>query len=54
MRDEPSRRHMEYGLDFFVIEVGQYIIVYTCEGKQKTIYFVGNPKDYEKWYSTKH
>jgi len=53
MRDEPAGRHLKYGLDFFVIVVGQYRIVYTCEGKQKTIYFVGNHKEYEKWYSAK-
>jgi mRNA-degrading endonuclease RelE of RelBE toxin-antitoxin system len=53
MRDEPVGRHLKYGLDFFVIVVGQYRIVYTCEGKRKTIYFVGNHKEYEKWYSTR-
>ena len=53
MRDEPEGRHMKYGLNFFVIVVGQYRIVYTREGKRKTIYFVGNHKEYEKWYSTR-
>lgn len=53
MRDEPVGRHLGYGLDFFVIEIGQYRMVYTCEGRKKTIYFVGNHKEYEKWYSTR-
>jgi len=48
MREEPAGRHLKYGLDSFVIEIGQYRIVYTCEGKRKTIYFVGNHKEYEK------
>jgi len=53
MREEPSGRHLKYGLGFFVIEVGQYRIVYTFEGNHKTIYFLGDHKEYEKWYSTK-
>jgi len=42
---------MRSGLDFFAEEVGQYRIVFTCEANQKVVYFVGNQKDYEKWYS---
>ncbi|MBU1197135.1 hypothetical protein KJ765_01335 [Candidatus Micrarchaeota archaeon] len=51
MREKPPRRHMRSGLDFFAEEVGQYRIVFTCEANQKVVYFVGNQKDYEKWYS---
>ncbi|MEM3556174.1 MAG: hypothetical protein QXF56_05630 [Candidatus Micrarchaeia archaeon] len=52
MREEPPGRHMKHGLDFFVIDVGQYRIVYTCKGSCKTVYFVGTHKEYERWYST--
>lgn len=52
MRDEPPGRHLCHGLGFFVCEVGQYRVVYTCDGSNKTIFFVGNHKDYERWYAS--
>ena len=51
MRNEPPGRHMQHGFDFFVEEVGQYRLVYACEGERKIIYFVGKHKEYECWYS---
>jgi hypothetical protein len=37
---------------FFVIEVGQYRIAYYCDEKkkEKVIHFVGDHKEYRKWY----
>ena len=44
---------MQFGLPYFVIEVGQYRIVYKYyeEKELKIIYFIGTHKEYEKWYS---
>ncbi|MDO8340312.1 MAG: hypothetical protein Q7T16_06675 [Candidatus Burarchaeum sp.] len=53
MREEPSGRHLQHGVDFFVEEVGQYRIVYRCRENRKLIYFIGKHKDYESWYSSK-
>lgn len=45
-------RHLHSGVDYFVEEVGQYRICYkSFENKKvRRFYFVGNHKDYEKWY----
>ncbi len=51
MREESAGRHMKYGLGFFVEELGQYRIVYACDEDTKIIYFIGDHKEYEKWYS---
>ena len=47
-------RHLGHGVPFFVEEVGGYRIVFTVDeaSKTKKIWFVGNHKQYEKWYST--
>lgn len=50
MRTAQPGRHLKHGLDFFVEEAGQYRVVFTCEENRKEIYFVGNHKEYEKWY----
>jgi mRNA-degrading endonuclease RelE of RelBE toxin-antitoxin system len=44
-------RHLRFGVDFFVEEVGQYRICYKSDEVKKirTFYFVGTHKDYEKW-----
>lgn len=46
----PSR-HLKKGLDFYVSEIGQYMLCYKIneKAKVKTIYFVGDHKEYEKW-----
>ncbi len=51
---EIKTRHMKQGLDFFVLEVGQYRIALKINEQQKTktIYFIGNHKQYEKWYAS--
>lgn len=49
MREEEPGRHLHHGLPYFVEEVGQYRIAYTCHGNEKTVYFAGSHKDYEKW-----
>ena len=40
-------------LNLFVKKVGQYRIVYVKDivEKKKIIYFIGDHKEYEKWYS---
>ena len=44
-------RHLEYGLPYFVEDVGQNRICYieNKENKIRTIYFAGDHKDYDKW-----
>jgi len=46
----PSR-HLKKGLDFHVSEIGQYRLCFKIneKAKVKTIYFVGDHKEYEKW-----
>ena len=51
MRGEPPGRHLKHGLDFFVENAGQYRIVYRIEENEKKVYFVGDHKNYEKWFS---
>jgi hypothetical protein len=43
-------RHMKLGLPYFVVETNQYRITFKQENKKRMIYFVGNHKQYEKWY----
>jgi len=46
----PSR-HLQYGVDYFVKEVGQYRIVFKSDDKTRVrkFYFVGKHKEYEKF-----
>ena len=48
--DIPSR-HLKQGLPYFVVEVGQYRLCFSIDekSKTKTLYFVGDHKEYEKW-----
>ena len=48
-------RHLRFGADFFVEEVGQYRICYKSfeEKKIRRFYFVGDHKEYERWLGTK-
>ena len=48
----PQKRHMKKSARYFVDEVGQYRLVYRIfeEQKEARFYFVGNHKEYEKWY----
>ena len=47
----PSRRFKHAPI--FVEEVGQYRICFKIDelGRSKTFYFVGDHKEYERWYS---
>ncbi len=49
-----SQRHLKFGLQYFVSELGQYRITYKIfESENKIMfYFVGTHKEYEKWYSS--
>ena len=52
LRHEHSSRHLKQA-PIFVEEVGQYRICFKIDEKErmKIFYFVGDHKDYEKWYS---
>jgi mRNA-degrading endonuclease RelE of RelBE toxin-antitoxin system len=49
MKEKPPGRHLRFGADFFVEEMGQYRILYAVDGNLKVIYFAGTHKDYEKY-----
>ncbi len=51
LKIELSARHLKYGLNYFVAEVGQHRICFKAnETKRvKRVYFAGTHKDYEKW-----
>lgn len=48
----PKKRHLKQGVRFFVDEIGQYRILYRVfeDNQEVRFYFVGNHKQYEKWY----
>ena len=48
----PQKRHLQKGAKFFVGEIGQNRIVYRIFEHDKTVkfYFIGDHKEYEKWY----
>lgn len=50
--EHPKKRHLKKNADFFVDEVGQNRIIYRVFESQNLVrfYFVGNHKEYEKWY----
>jgi len=43
-------RRLKEGLPYFVVETGQCRICFREEGNKRTIHFVGNHKQYQKWY----
>ncbi len=51
-QEEQNTRHLKHGIEFYVIEIGQYrcAIKINEQQKTKTIHFIGNHKQYEKWY----
>ena len=53
-RDDFVSRHLKHGVPVFVEEVGQYRIVFKTreDMKQKRVVFIGNHKEYEKWYKS--
>ncbi|MBU2100294.1 type II toxin-antitoxin system RelE/ParE family toxin [Candidatus Micrarchaeota archaeon] len=50
--EHPKKRHLGGGAKYFVDEIGQHRILYMVfEEKQEVrFFFVGNHKEYEKWY----
>ena len=50
--ERPQKRHLVSGAKYFVDEIGQYRILYLIfEEKQEVrFFFIGNHKEYEKWY----
>lgn len=48
----PKKRHLKQGARFFVDEIGQHRILYRIfdEMKEVRFYFVGNHKEYQKWF----
>ena len=53
LSSEHSSRHLKQ-TPVFVEEVGQYRICFRIDEKEKVkiFYFVGDHKDYERWYSS--
>jgi len=51
-RNKTQSRHMRFGLEFYVLEIGQYRVALKISEKKKlkTVWFAGNHKHYEKWY----
>ena len=50
--EHPQKRHLTGNAKFFVTEIGQYRLVYMIfeHNKEVRFFFVGNHKEYEKWY----
>jgi hypothetical protein len=46
-------RHMRFGLPYFVLEINQYRVCFYERECTRTLLFVGNHKEYEKWYLSK-
>ena len=53
--DWSASRHLGHGSPYFVEEAGGFRIAFKLDGerKTKTIAFVGDHKEYERWYSGK-
>ena len=53
-RSDFESRHLHHGSPYFVEEVGGYRIAFEVDEMSltKTIYFVGDHKQYEHWYSS--
>jgi len=49
LKTKDSSRHLKYGLNFFVLESGQYRVCFEQINKKRIIMFAGNHKQYEKW-----
>lgn len=49
MQDKPPGKHLHHGLAYFVEKVGQYRIAFKVAETVKTVYFIGDHPDYEKW-----
>jgi mRNA-degrading endonuclease RelE of RelBE toxin-antitoxin system len=51
LQGDTLSRHLKQGLPFYVSEIGQHRLCYSVDEKKKmkTLHFVGDHKDYEKW-----
>jgi len=54
-QEETKTRHLKHGLEFYVIEIGQWRAALKINEKEKTktVCFIGNHKQYERWYKSK-
>ncbi len=52
LKEEKTFRHLKFGLPYFVLEFGQYRVCFKEKDNVRTLYFVGDHKEYEKWYSS--
>jgi len=43
-------RHMKQKSKFFVLEIGSFRVCFKQEKNTRILFFIGNHKDYEKWY----
>ena len=52
-RDDLPSRHLKHGVPVFVEEVNQYRIIFKTREdlKEKRVGFIGDHKEYEKWFS---
>jgi len=55
LKKENTFRKLKFGLPHYVLELGQYRVIFTEKLKEKIriLIFVGNHKDYEKWLGLK-
>jgi len=47
-RGDVSCRHIRFGKDYFVEEIGQYRLTFFKNGQSKVFCFVGKHKEYER------
>lgn len=50
LKELQTARHMKKGLPYFVLESGQFRICFIERENRRTIAFVGDHKQYEKWH----
>lgn len=52
LKGDVPARHLKHGLPYYAIELGQYRICFKIDKEKmaKILYFVGDHKDYERWY----
>jgi len=53
-KNETKTRHLKYGIEFYIVESGQYRIAIKINEKEKVkeIHFAGNHKQYADWYKS--
>jgi mRNA-degrading endonuclease RelE of RelBE toxin-antitoxin system len=50
--EHPQKRHLKRGANYFVDQINQYRILYMVfeENTEVRFFFIGDHKEYEKWY----